>query len=112
MLTHIRVRAFEAPDNVAPFCRFGPGADPHKENYEPLFFRDEESCREDKDEVDEGYIPGTSPLNMAASSEVSHETFLFFVFFLLKFSTDSLRPLDGRGYVMDHTNKKQSNMNA
>ncbi|XP_053507296.1 nuclear factor NF-kappa-B p105 subunit isoform X2 [Ictalurus furcatus] len=46
------------------------GADPHKENFEPLYFRDEECCREDNDEVDEGYIPGTTPLNMAASSEV------------------------------------------
>ncbi|XP_060757138.1 nuclear factor NF-kappa-B p105 subunit [Neoarius graeffei] len=46
------------------------GADPQKENLEPLFFRDEECCREDKGEVDEGYIPGTTPLNMAASSEV------------------------------------------
>ncbi|GAA6077723.1 nuclear factor NF-kappa-B p105 subunit, partial [Tachysurus ichikawai] len=50
---------------------FVPGADPHKENYEPLFFRDDECCSEDEDEdeVDEGYIPGTSPLNMAASSK-------------------------------------------
>ncbi|KAM9456939.1 nuclear factor NF-kappa-B p105 subunit [Clarias gariepinus] len=46
------------------------GADPHKENFEPLFFRDEECCREDRDDVDEGYIPGTTPLDMAASSEV------------------------------------------
>lgn len=56
---------------------FAPGADPHKENFEPLYFRDEECCREDKDEVDEGYIPGTTPLNMAASSEVSCMTFFF-----------------------------------
>ncbi|XP_030621359.1 nuclear factor NF-kappa-B p105 subunit-like [Chanos chanos] len=51
------------------------GADPHKENFEPLFFREDESCAVDKEEEeeeeeDEGYIPGTTPLNMAASSEV------------------------------------------
>ncbi|KAI5623109.1 BICD family-like cargo adapter 1 isoform X3 [Silurus asotus] len=46
------------------------GADPLKENFEPLFFRDEECCRDEKDEADEGYIPGTTPLHMAASSEV------------------------------------------
>ncbi|KAK3520585.1 hypothetical protein QTP70_027502 [Hemibagrus guttatus] len=46
------------------------GADPHKENFEPLFFREDECCSEHKDEVDEGYIPGMTPLNMAASSEV------------------------------------------
>ncbi|XP_045886209.1 nuclear factor NF-kappa-B p105 subunit [Micropterus dolomieu] len=48
------------------------GADPYKENFEPLFFRDEECCdeeREDEDE-DEGYIPGTTPLNMAATTQV------------------------------------------
>nr|QJQ40090.1 NF-kappa-B1 protein [Trachinotus ovatus] len=48
------------------------GADPHKENFEPLFFREEECCneeREDEDE-DEGYIPGTTPLNMASTSQV------------------------------------------
>ncbi|XP_028975412.2 nuclear factor NF-kappa-B p105 subunit isoform X1 [Esox lucius] len=48
------------------------GADPHKENFEPLFFRDDENCveEEDEEEQDEGYIPGTSPLNMAATPEV------------------------------------------
>uniref|UniRef100_A0A8B9KC65 Nuclear factor of kappa light polypeptide gene enhancer in B-cells 1 n=1 Tax=Astyanax mexicanus TaxID=7994 RepID=A0A8B9KC65_ASTMX len=47
------------------------GADPHKENYEPLFFRDEECCTTNEEEQeDEGYIPGTTPLNMAASPEV------------------------------------------
>ncbi|XP_040903900.1 nuclear factor NF-kappa-B p105 subunit isoform X2 [Toxotes jaculatrix] len=48
------------------------GADPHKENFEPLFFREDECCdeeREDEDE-DEGYIPGTTPFNMASSTEV------------------------------------------
>ncbi|KAM7418221.1 hypothetical protein PAMA_017738 [Pampus argenteus] len=44
------------------------GADPNKENFEPLFFSEEECC-DDEDE-DEGYIPGTTPLNMAASSQV------------------------------------------
>ncbi|KAM7389298.1 hypothetical protein PAMP_023283 [Pampus punctatissimus] len=46
------------------------GADPNKENFEPLFFSEEECCDdEDKDE-DEGYIPGTTPLNMAATTQV------------------------------------------
>ncbi|KAM4732684.1 nuclear factor NF-kappa-B p105 subunit [Anableps anableps] len=39
------------------------GADPHRENFEPLFFREEEEC-------DEDYVAGTTPVNMAASSEV------------------------------------------
>ncbi|TRY91093.1 hypothetical protein DNTS_020394 [Danionella cerebrum] len=43
------------------------GADPHKENYEPLFFREDEHFEE---EEDEGFIPGTTPLSMAASLEV------------------------------------------
>ncbi|KAM9850005.1 nuclear factor NF-kappa-B p105 subunit isoform 2-T2 [Aulostomus maculatus] len=43
------------------------GANPHKENYEPLFFREDEEEQEDECE---GYIPGTSPLNMAATSQV------------------------------------------
>ncbi|XP_029020697.1 nuclear factor NF-kappa-B p105 subunit [Betta splendens] len=46
------------------------GANPHKENFEPLFFRDDEEQREDEDEEDEGYIPGTSPLNMATNDQV------------------------------------------
>uniref|UniRef100_A0AAR2LHD6 RHD domain-containing protein n=1 Tax=Pygocentrus nattereri TaxID=42514 RepID=A0AAR2LHD6_PYGNA len=47
------------------------GADPDKENYEPLFFRDEDCCAMDEeDQEDEGHIPGTTPLNMAASPEV------------------------------------------
>ncbi|XP_067104131.1 nuclear factor NF-kappa-B p105 subunit [Osmerus mordax] len=46
------------------------GADPHRENFEPLFFREEDCCGEEEEE-DEGYIPGTTPLNMAASAEVS-----------------------------------------
>ncbi|XP_061690092.1 nuclear factor NF-kappa-B p105 subunit isoform X4 [Syngnathoides biaculeatus] len=41
------------------------GADPHKENLEPLFFKGE-----DEDEEDEGYVPGTSPVNMAATEQV------------------------------------------
>ncbi|XP_034453801.1 nuclear factor NF-kappa-B p105 subunit isoform X2 [Hippoglossus hippoglossus] len=45
------------------------GADPHKENYEPLFFREDECCHDDADE-DEGYIPGTTPFNMAATTQV------------------------------------------
>uniref|UniRef100_A0A8C1B122 Nuclear factor of kappa light polypeptide gene enhancer in B-cells 1 n=1 Tax=Cyprinus carpio carpio TaxID=630221 RepID=A0A8C1B122_CYPCA len=48
------------------------GADPHKENFEPLFFKDDELCGtcEEEEEEDEGYIPGTTPLNMATSPEV------------------------------------------
>ncbi|XP_055744655.1 nuclear factor NF-kappa-B p105 subunit-like isoform X3 [Salvelinus fontinalis] len=45
------------------------GADPHKENFEPLFFREHDCCV-DEEEEDEGYIPGTTPLNMAATPEV------------------------------------------
>lgn len=43
------------------------GADPQRENFEPLFFREDE---EEEEDDDEGYIPGTTPVNMAASSEV------------------------------------------
>ncbi|XP_043112590.1 nuclear factor NF-kappa-B p105 subunit [Puntigrus tetrazona] len=48
------------------------GADPHKENFEPLFFKDDELCGvcEEEEEEDEGYVPGTTPMNMAASPEV------------------------------------------
>lgn len=44
------------------------GADPQRENFEPLFFREEDE--NDCDEDDEGFIPGTSPLSMAANSQV------------------------------------------
>ncbi|XP_029368925.1 nuclear factor NF-kappa-B p105 subunit isoform X2 [Echeneis naucrates] len=43
------------------------GADPHKENFEPLFFR--EDCCEEEEE-DEGYIPGTTPLSMATTTQM------------------------------------------
>uniref|UniRef100_A0A8C3T549 Nuclear factor kappa B subunit 1 n=1 Tax=Chelydra serpentina TaxID=8475 RepID=A0A8C3T549_CHESE len=43
------------------------GADPHIENFEPLF--DLEDVR-DKDSEDEGIVPGTTPLDMASSWEV------------------------------------------
>lgn len=51
------------------------GADPQRENFEPLFFREqdeEESCekKSEDEEEDEGYIPGTTPVNMAASAQV------------------------------------------
>ncbi|XP_015228769.1 PREDICTED: nuclear factor NF-kappa-B p105 subunit isoform X1 [Cyprinodon variegatus] len=48
------------------------GADPQRENFEPLFFsEEEEECEEDReDDDDEGYVPGTTPVNMATSSEV------------------------------------------
>lgn len=50
-----------------------PGADPHKENFEPLYFREKDcssSDREDEEEEDEGYVPGTTPVNMAATPQV------------------------------------------
>ncbi|XP_054647372.1 nuclear factor NF-kappa-B p105 subunit [Dunckerocampus dactyliophorus] len=43
------------------------GADPNKENLEPLFFRED---TEEEEEEDEGYVPGSSPINMAASAQV------------------------------------------
>uniref|UniRef100_A0A670IXE1 Nuclear factor NF-kappa-B p105 subunit n=1 Tax=Podarcis muralis TaxID=64176 RepID=A0A670IXE1_PODMU len=43
------------------------GADPHIENFEPLFEQDDVK---DKDGEDEGVIPGTTPLDMATSWEV------------------------------------------
>lgn len=45
------------------------GADPHKENCEPLFNREEE-----EEDEDEGYIPGTTPINMATSTQVHQST--------------------------------------
>ncbi|XP_055016060.1 nuclear factor NF-kappa-B p105 subunit [Boleophthalmus pectinirostris] len=39
------------------------GADPLRENLEPLYMCEEE-------EEDEGYVPGTTPLNMAANAQV------------------------------------------
>uniref|UniRef100_A0A665V0B6 Nuclear factor of kappa light polypeptide gene enhancer in B-cells 1 n=1 Tax=Echeneis naucrates TaxID=173247 RepID=A0A665V0B6_ECHNA len=47
------------------------GADPHKENFEPLFFR--EDCCEEEEE-DEGYIPGTTPLSMATTTQVYRQS--------------------------------------
>ncbi|XP_036069889.1 nuclear factor NF-kappa-B p105 subunit [Oryzias melastigma] len=49
------------------------GADPQKENSEPLFFREdpeENGCDDDGDDEDEGFIPGSTPFNMAASPQV------------------------------------------
>ncbi|XP_061441528.1 nuclear factor NF-kappa-B p105 subunit isoform X2 [Rhineura floridana] len=43
------------------------GADPHIENFEPLF---ELENVKDKDSDDEGIVPGTTPLDMATSWEV------------------------------------------
>uniref|UniRef100_H0YZJ3 Nuclear factor NF-kappa-B p105 subunit n=1 Tax=Taeniopygia guttata TaxID=59729 RepID=H0YZJ3_TAEGU len=43
------------------------GANPHIENFEPLF--DLDYVKEDEDD-DEGIVPGTTPLDMAANSEV------------------------------------------
>uniref|UniRef100_A0A669QEZ5 Nuclear factor NF-kappa-B p105 subunit n=1 Tax=Phasianus colchicus TaxID=9054 RepID=A0A669QEZ5_PHACC len=42
------------------------GADPHIENFEPLFDVEEDV----KDDDDEGIVPGTTPLDMAANWEV------------------------------------------
>ncbi|XP_028316242.1 nuclear factor NF-kappa-B p105 subunit isoform X2 [Gouania willdenowi] len=41
------------------------GADPEKENLEPLFFTEEE-----EDEEDEGYVPGNTPQHLAATPQV------------------------------------------
>uniref|UniRef100_A0A674BTL9 Nuclear factor of kappa light polypeptide gene enhancer in B-cells 1 n=1 Tax=Salmo trutta TaxID=8032 RepID=A0A674BTL9_SALTR len=46
------------------------GANPHKENFEPLFFREDDCYVDEEEEQDEGYIPGMTPLNMAATPEV------------------------------------------
>ncbi|KAK5924556.1 hypothetical protein CgunFtcFv8_017161 [Champsocephalus gunnari] len=47
------------------------GADPQKENFEPLFFREEECGDEEEGEgEDEGYIPGNTPISMAANAQV------------------------------------------
>uniref|UniRef100_H3A0A0 Nuclear factor NF-kappa-B p105 subunit n=1 Tax=Latimeria chalumnae TaxID=7897 RepID=H3A0A0_LATCH len=43
------------------------GADPHIENYEPLFDKDDLTEVESEDE---GIVPGTTPLDMAANEEV------------------------------------------
>ncbi|NWV21895.1 NFKB1 factor, partial [Origma solitaria] len=43
------------------------GANPHIENFEPLF--DLDDVKDDEDD-DEGIVPGTTPLDMAANSEV------------------------------------------
>uniref|UniRef100_A0A672U5N5 Nuclear factor kappa B subunit 1 n=2 Tax=Strigops habroptila TaxID=2489341 RepID=A0A672U5N5_STRHB len=43
------------------------GANPHIENFEPLF--DLDDLKDDEDD-DEGIVPGTTPLDMAASCEV------------------------------------------
>ncbi|XP_035273580.1 nuclear factor NF-kappa-B p105 subunit-like isoform X1 [Anguilla anguilla] len=44
------------------------GADPHMQNGEPLYDTEDEPCAEE--EEDEGFVPGTTPLDMAASPEV------------------------------------------
>uniref|UniRef100_A0A672GL48 Nuclear factor of kappa light polypeptide gene enhancer in B-cells 1 n=1 Tax=Salarias fasciatus TaxID=181472 RepID=A0A672GL48_SALFA len=44
------------------------GADPRRENCEPLFFREDEEQLEEQE--DEGYIPGSTPVSMAATAEV------------------------------------------
>lgn len=49
-----------------------PGANPHVENFEPLFDID------DMKDYDEGIVPGTTPLDMAASCEVRGLFFFLF----------------------------------
>ncbi|NXP61177.1 NFKB1 factor, partial [Chloropsis cyanopogon] len=44
------------------------GANPHIENFEPLF--DLDYVKDDEDDDDEGIVPGTTPLDMAANCEV------------------------------------------
>ncbi|XP_066576840.1 nuclear factor NF-kappa-B p105 subunit [Amia ocellicauda] len=46
------------------------GADAHKENFEPLYNLEEEGYAEVEEEDDEGFIPGTTPLDMAVSAEI------------------------------------------
>uniref|UniRef100_A0A8C3XTC0 Nuclear factor NF-kappa-B p105 subunit n=1 Tax=Chelydra serpentina TaxID=8475 RepID=A0A8C3XTC0_CHESE len=53
------------------------GADPHIENFEPLF--DLEDVR-DKDSEDEGIVPGTTPLDMASSAWFMHIINLVYFF--------------------------------
>lgn len=43
------------------------GADPRKENFEPLFFREEE---EQEQEECVGCVPGTTPISIAATKQV------------------------------------------
>ncbi|KAG7458801.1 hypothetical protein MATL_G00224450 [Megalops atlanticus] len=46
------------------------GADPQKENGEPLYDSEDECYAEEEEDEDEGFVPGTTPLDMAASPEV------------------------------------------
>ncbi|MGH0177961.1 UNVERIFIED_CONTAM: hypothetical protein FKN15_018633 [Acipenser sinensis] len=50
------------------------GADAHKENCEPLYDTDDRGYEEE--EEDEGFVPGTTPLDMALSDEVSGGTIM------------------------------------
>uniref|UniRef100_A0A8K9WR07 RHD domain-containing protein n=1 Tax=Oncorhynchus mykiss TaxID=8022 RepID=A0A8K9WR07_ONCMY len=70
------------------------GANPHKENFEPLFFREDDCCVDE--EEDEGYIPGMTPLNMAATPEVGFTCTHFDVF-----SGSHLPPCDMRSLGSD-----------
>lgn len=54
----------------SPTC--SSGANPHIENFEPLF--DLDDVNDDQD--DEGIVPGTTPLDMAANCEVCGLFFL------------------------------------
>uniref|UniRef100_A0A8C7SFC1 RHD domain-containing protein n=1 Tax=Oncorhynchus mykiss TaxID=8022 RepID=A0A8C7SFC1_ONCMY len=73
------------------------GADPHKENFEPLFFREHDCCMDEEEEEDEGYIPGTTPLNMAATPEVGSVclslTSMFFYGDMQSLGSDTKRAL-------------------
>ncbi|XP_041077665.1 nuclear factor NF-kappa-B p105 subunit-like [Polyodon spathula] len=46
------------------------GANAHKENCEPLYDTDDRDCEEEVGDEDEGFVPGTTPLDMALTDEV------------------------------------------
>ncbi|KAG2466527.1 NFKB1 factor, partial [Polypterus senegalus] len=46
------------------------GADIYKENFEPLYEIHNKYCEDQQEEDDEGFVPGTTPLDMALSDEI------------------------------------------
>ncbi|KAK6493235.1 nuclear factor NF-kappa-B p105 subunit-like [Huso huso] len=46
------------------------GADAHKENCEPLYDTDDRDYEEEEGDEDEGFVPGTTPLDMALTDEI------------------------------------------
>ncbi|XP_033869508.3 nuclear factor NF-kappa-B p105 subunit-like [Acipenser ruthenus] len=46
------------------------GADAHKENCEPLYDTDDRDYEEEEGGEDEGFVPGTTPLDMALTDEI------------------------------------------